>query len=90
MPANVAHTTPQQWATWIDAYGPEKFFESFVQIAQDCESTCVHCSCRIYLDIVEGGGCPDWRDSDGDYGCFQSPDTNEEGTGSHVPYKLTR
>lgn len=40
-----------------------------------------------YLDIVEGGGVPDWRTDDGDYGCGDSPETNDEGTGGHYPRK---
>lgn len=38
--------------------------------------------------IAEGGGIPDWRTADGDYGCDNSPDTSEDGTGGHMPRKL--
>ena len=76
------------WMKWLKSYGGERFYDSFVENAQDARGTCRNCKEAIYLDIVEGGGVPDWRTDDGDYGCFRSPDTCEEGTGSHVPIKL--
>ena len=77
------------WVKWLAKYGPLDFYKAFVRIAQDAESTCVHCGEKVYLDIVEGGGVPDWRTVDGDYGCGSSPDTTDEGTGSHQPRKGT-
>jgi hypothetical protein len=83
-----ANRLKEAWVKWLEQYGAAKFYESFMKIAQDAKSTCVFCGEEIYLDIAEGGGCPDWRTIDGDYGCSASPDTNEEGTGSHQPEKL--
>jgi|KBSSwiStaDraftv2_1062776.scaffolds.fasta_scaffold504957_3 hypothetical protein len=82
-----------EWIKWLKSYGPGKFFDAFVATAQDAESQCIHCGQKIYLDIVEGGGAPDWGSalkgfSGLDYGCPDSPDTNEEGTGGHQPKKL--
>lgn len=72
------------WVHWLATYGPAEFYDAFMQTAQDAESVCVHCRASIYLDIREGGGVPDWRTAEGDYGCDRSPDTIEEvGVGSH-------
>lgn len=76
------------WVRWLKSYGGGPFFDAFLRHAQDAEGECVHCGQKIYLDIVEGGGVPDWRTSDGDYGCGDSPETTEEGVGSHEPKKL--
>ena len=77
-----------QWVKWLAGYGADKFFDAFVATAQGAKGKCVHCGEAIYLDIVEGGGVPDWKTADGDYGCFKSPDTCEDGTGGHEPEKL--
>lgn len=79
-----------EWVAWLRSYGAGKFFDAFVQTAQGAESDCVHCGQKIYLDIVEGGGVPDWGSrikgiSGLDYGCPESPFTNAEGTGGHKP-----
>lgn len=76
------------WVAWLAEYGADRFFDAFLRTAQDAEGRCVHCHAPIFLDIVEGGGVPDWRTTDGDYGCDASPDTNSEGAGSHNPTKL--
>jgi hypothetical protein len=107
-----------QWIAWLQGYGAGNFYDAFVAFAQDAESTCVHCGQPIYLDIVEGGGVPDWGSRFGgppkrligkdrrrkqfrraatvsskavgnglDYGCPDSPDTGDEGTGGHEPRK---
>jgi hypothetical protein len=73
------------WVAWLQTYGADKFYAAFMANAQDAESRCVYCREPIYLDIREGGGVPDWRTDDGDYGCVESPDTCDEGTGSHTP-----
>lgn len=76
------------WAKWLESYGAEKFFEAFMRNAQNAISHCRYCGEEIYLDIAEGGGVPDWSTNDtigGDYGCGESPDTGEDGTGSHMP-----
>lgn len=78
----------KDWVEWLKSYGGGKFFDAFVRIAQDAKGTCSNCKLPIYLDIVEGGGVPDWRTEDGDYGCADSPDTNSDGTGGHEPEKL--
>ena len=75
------------WVKWLARYGAENFARSFVETVENAESTCVHCGERIYVDILTGGGCPDWSTEDGDSGCPDSPDTNEDGTGGHVPRK---
>lgn len=80
-------STRESWAAWLLSYGADKFFDSFLKTAQGAESQCVNCHQPIYLDIVVGGGVPDWGTEDGDFGCGRSPDTNDEGTGSHVPRK---
>lgn len=72
------------WVAWLEDYGPRRFLESFMVTAHGAESECVNCGEPIFLDLLEGGGCPDWRTEDGDYGCSDSPDTNEDGTGGHV------
>lgn len=77
----------EQWVSWLAAYGLGEFYDAFIRSVQNAESVCVHCGEQIYCDIVEGGGVPDWRTSDGDYGCSYSPDTNDEGTGGHEPRK---
>lgn len=81
-------TLRKQWTDWLRHYGPEKFYDAFVHIAQDAKGQCLNCGHPIFLDIVEGGGGPDWKTQDGDYGCELSPETTEEGVGSHVPVKL--
>lgn len=73
------------WITWLNGYGAGAFYDAFMRTAQDAKSECSQCGEAIYLDIREGGGVPDWRTSDGDYGCWASPDTGEDGTGSHEP-----
>lgn len=83
-----AKKSREQWILWLANYGLGKFYDSFLRSAQYAESTCTQCRCKIYLDIVEGGGVPDWRTEDGDYGCYDSPDTNSEGTGGHKPVML--
>ena len=75
----------QRWIAWLENYGIDKFFDAFLSNAQGAESICIYCDQPIYLDIVEGGGVPDWKTEDGDYGCIDSPETSEQGTGSHMP-----
>jgi hypothetical protein len=77
-----------QWVAWLAKYGADKFLESFLRNAHGAESTCTHCDAEIYLDLLEGGGVADWKTEDGDYGCYDSPDTTSEGCGSHIPYRL--
>jgi hypothetical protein len=72
-----------QWVEWLAAYGLGRFYDAFLSSAQGATSLCVNCGRRITLDIVEGGGVPDWS-ADGDYGCDESPDTNDDGVGSHI------
>jgi hypothetical protein len=81
------------WANWLASYGADKFHDAFLASAQGAQSTCVHCGEEIFLDLVEGGGVPDWGSAgpEGpglDYGCPESPDTGPDGTGGHVPQKL--
>lgn len=76
------------WVSWLKKYGAMNFLESFLKTSHGAESKCVHCGQPIYLDLLEGCGVPDWKTADGDYGCGLSPETSEEGTGSHQPKRL--
>lgn len=78
----------QSWLDWLADYGADNFLRAFLYNAQGAQGTCTYCAQPIYLDIIEGGGVPDWKTKDGDYGCSDSPDTCSEGTGSHFPIKL--
>ena len=84
----VAKTDREKWVRWIKSFGAGKFYDAFVNVAQGAESTCIFCKRKIYLDIVGGGGIPDWCTKDGDYGCRRSPDTGEYCCGPHDPKKL--
>lgn len=80
------------WVKWLETYGAEKLFDSIIRNVQNVESECVHCGEKIYCDIVEGGGVPDWGTKVSgcnglDYGCPDSPDTGEDGTGGHEPIR---
>jgi hypothetical protein len=87
-PTHEPEITPdaRAWAQWLQTYGAERFYMRFMENAQDAVSTCYYCGQQISLDIREGGGIADWG-TDGDYGCHASPDTCEDGTGSHYPVK---
>lgn len=84
------------WIKWLEKYGIGKFYDAFLRTAQYAESECVYCGEKIYLDIVEGGGVPDWgsrigTDAKGlDYGCSNSPETDADGTGGHKARNLFR
>lgn len=77
----------RDWLKWLEAYGSELFLEHFLRNVEGAESVCVNCGCRIYVDIMIGMGVADWSTKDGDFGCGNSPDTNKEGTGGHVPVR---
>jgi hypothetical protein len=47
-------------------------------------ATCLHCGTTIAEIRDAISRVLDWH-HDGDYGCDQSPDTSEEGVGSHEP-----
>ena len=70
------------WVKWLRGFGARRFYRAFVELAQGAEGRCTNCHQDIYLDIVEGGGVPDWRTANGDYGC----DANKV-LGSHTPRK---
>ena len=72
------------WIKWLESMGADYFYDAFLRTAQGAASRCVQCGQRITLDIVEGGGVPDWS-ADGDYGCDASPDANDDGCGGHEP-----
>jgi hypothetical protein len=74
----------RQWVAWLEGYGAAGLFDSIMASCQGAESTCRYCGETITFDITEGGGVPDWG-VDGDYGCPCSPDTDDEGTGGHLP-----
>ena len=75
----------RDWIKWLSGYGAGKFYDAFLRNAQGAEGKCQYCGEAICLDIVEGGGIADWG-NDGDYGCIASPETTEEGCGSHLPF----
>lgn len=77
----------ESWLAWLQEYGTDKFLDAFLESVEGAESVCVHCGEKIYVDVLIGGGVPDWSDNSGDFGCADSPDTNEDGTGGHVPRK---
>ena len=88
-----------EWIDWLSGYGIGAFYDAFLRNAQDAQSRCVNCDEPIYLDIVEGGGVPDWGSDpvwrNGkmiglDYGCNDSPDTGDDGVGSHEPERIGR
>ena len=80
-------STAKQLASWLEHYGAEPFFEIVLDICQDARGRCKHCEEPIFLDFADGGGCPDWCTEGGDYGCADSPDTTDDGTGGHAPMK---
>ena len=80
----------QSWVDWLTGYGLLKFLNSFLHNVEGAQSTCRHCGETIYVDVMVGGGVPDWSTEDGDFGCPNSPDTNDEGTGGHMPIKRKR
>lgn len=48
---------------------------------------CTYCNEVIYnARHLSGAQNADWATSGGDFGCEGSPDTSEEGVGSHVPF----
>jgi len=84
----VTEEEKRQWVKWLEGYGIEKFLDAFLRNAQYAQSECVQCGEKIYLDVIEGCGVPDWGTASGDYGCIDSPDTDLDGAGSHVPRTL--
>ena len=78
----------ESWVKWLENYGLENFAKSLLRNVQGAQSKCIHCGEFIYLDFFEGGGIGDWSTEDGDYGCSESPDTNDDGCGSHEPKTL--
>ncbi len=72
------------WVSWLATYGADAFFDALMANVEGAESTCQYCGERIRLDFTQGGGIGDWG-LDGDFGCPDSPETCEEGTGSHLP-----
>ena len=77
-----AESERADWVAWLEYFGAGNFYDSFMAHAQGAKSKCAYCGSTITLDIREGGGVPDWG-CEGDYGCPDSPDTGEDGTGGH-------
>lgn len=77
----------RNWLVWFKTYGADKFLNSFLASTEGAQSTCKNCKEHIYVDVLIGGGVPDWSTEDGDFGCLFSPYTNDEGTGGHEPIK---
>lgn len=80
-------TEKEKWVKWLEKYGAERFLDAFLQNVEGAESRCAYCGQPIYVDVLIGGGVADWSTEDGDFGCWRSPDTCDEGTGSHMPEK---
>lgn len=74
----------KQWVKWVKSYDMGRFFDSFLATVEGAESTCRYCGQTIRVDITVGGGVPDWS-FDGDFGCDANPDSDDEGTGGHLP-----
>lgn len=77
----------ENWIDWLQVYGANKFLESFLESVEGAQSICKHCGQQIHVDVLVGGGVPDWSTVDGDFGCGESPDTDEGGTGGHEPLR---
>jgi hypothetical protein len=75
------------WLAWLKTYTPEKFLDSFLYNVENVESECAQCREKIYCDVLIGGGVPDWCTLGGDFGCDESPETDEDGCGGHMPKK---
>lgn len=75
----------RNWLAWLKGYTAKKFLEAFIRNVEGAESRCVYCGELIYVDMLIGGGVADWSTEDGDFGCDASPETCDEGTGSHLP-----
>lgn len=75
------------WLRWFETYGPERFLDAFLANVEGAVSQCRHCTRPIYVDVLIGGGVPDWSTEDGDFGCDANPDNDEEGTGGHSPVR---
>ena len=75
------------WVSWLKKYGARKYLESFLHNVEGARGTCRHCHQEIFVDVLIGGGVPDWSTKDGDFGCDRSPETCSEGTGGHMPIK---
>lgn len=85
--ARITQKQKVSWLKWLNGYGTAKFLDSFLRNIEGTESVCRHCNRPIYVDVMIGGGVPDWSTEDGDFGCDRSPETCEDGVGSHMPYK---
>jgi hypothetical protein len=75
------------WLKWLESYGTDKFLDMFLYNVEGASSRCAYCGERIYVDVLIGGGVPDWSTEDGDFGCWASPETCEDGVGGHMPHK---
>lgn len=84
-----AYATRESWIRWLKGYDPGELFDSIIRTCQGAVSRCQYCREAIRFDITEGGGVPDWGNN-GDYGCPDSPDTSDEGTGGHLPIGVER
>lgn len=75
------------WVNWLKQYGLRKFLDSFLRNVEGAESICQHCHKRIFIDVMIGGGVPDWSTEDGDFGCDKSPEREGDCVGGHMPIK---
>ena len=73
------------WLDWFKTYGAKQFLDAFLSNVEGAESTCIHCHQKIYVDVMIGGGVPDWSTKGGDFGCYASPETDLDNCGGHMP-----
>jgi len=85
----VRHTkkAKKDWLRWLETYGAEKFLDLFLRNVEGAIGTCRYCHQPISVDVLIGGGVPDWSTDGGDFGCEASPETDDEGMGGHMPVK---
>jgi hypothetical protein len=67
-------TEKQDWLKWLHEYGAAKFLDAFLANVENVESECTKCHEKIYVDVLIGGGVPDWSTADGDFGCTDNGD----------------
>lgn len=77
----------RSWLRWCKTYTIERFIRAFLSNVEGAQGTCQYCRRSIYVDVLIGGGVPDWSTEDGDFGCDAAPDTDRDGCGAHMPIK---
>lgn len=75
------------WLAWFKDFGARAFLKAFLHNVEGAESRCQYCHEPIYVDVLIGGGVPDWSTADGDFGCDRSPERDGDCCGGHMPVK---